>query len=115
MIAEFHNKKSPVQKRREEKGRKKPLNMLDLSQLAHKIGFTTLAVKLTTHSLKNHIPLPCILHWNQNHYVVLYKIGVSRFLIADPAVGPRRLKQKDFDGYWLGKKKKRGIALILSP
>ncbi|CAA9203315.1 cysteine peptidase family C39 domain-containing protein [Flavobacterium collinsii] len=48
-------------------------NLLFLSEAAEKIGFRTLGAMLGAEEL-NEVPLPCILHWNKNHYVVLYKI-----------------------------------------
>ena len=61
-------------------------NLLTLSEAAEKIGFRTLGVKLSIKKLEE-APLPCILHWNNNHYVVLYKIKKSKFYISDPAHG----------------------------
>ena len=48
-------------------------NLLSLSDAAEKIGFRTLGVKLSLEKLQE-APLPCVLHWNNNHYVVLYKV-----------------------------------------
>jgi ATP-binding cassette subfamily B protein len=51
-------------------------NLLALSEASEKIGFRTLGVKLSLQKLEE-APLPCILHWNANHYVVLYEIKKS--------------------------------------
>jgi ATP-binding cassette subfamily B protein len=48
-------------------------NLLNLSEAAESLGFRTLGVKLDLAKLQE-APLPCILHWNANHYVVLYKV-----------------------------------------
>jgi len=53
-------------------------NLENLSQAAEKIGFRTLGVQLSLYEIKQ-APLPCILHWNQEHFVVLYKIHKSIF------------------------------------
>ena len=53
-------------------------NLLTLSDAAEKIGFRTLGVKLSIKKLEE-APLPSILHWNNNHYVVLYKIKKNKF------------------------------------
>jgi ATP-binding cassette subfamily B protein len=52
-------------------------NLLNISDAAESIGFKTLGVKLSVEKL-HEAPLPCILHWNKNHYVVLYKVGSGK-------------------------------------
>ena len=63
------------------------LSMLAISQAASALGLRATGVRITADRLA-HSPLPCILHWNQNHFVVLYDIrGGNTFCIADPAKG----------------------------
>lgn len=52
---------------------KDAVNLLDISEAAEAIGFRTQSIKLTFASLVNGASLPAILHWNQNHFVVLYR------------------------------------------
>lgn len=59
-------------------------------------------------------PLPCIVHWKQEHFVVVYKINKKYVWIADPAVGKRKLLHKDFLKNWLGERL-QGIVLLLEP
>lgn len=65
------------------------VSMLGVSDAAESIGFKTMGVKISLRQLVKDMPLPCILHWNQNHFVVCYDIRKSRhgytFYIADPA------------------------------
>ncbi|WP_124980656.1 peptidase domain-containing ABC transporter [Nonlabens xiamenensis] len=93
-------------------------SLLGISEAAEQIGFKTLAVKLSTKKLIK-APLPCILHWSQNHYVILYKIKQNRFFIADPAHGLIKYSQREFIDAWIGKSAKEdsqeGIALMLEP
>lgn len=49
-------------------------SVYNLLEASEKLGFRTLCVKIDLQMLRNEAPLPCILHWNQNHFVVLYKI-----------------------------------------
>lgn len=58
--------------------------MLGISEAAENIGFKTLGVHITAEQLKNDVPLPCIVHWKQCHFVVLYKIRKGVFYVADP-------------------------------
>ena len=75
------------------------VSMLGISDAAESIGFRTTGVKINFEQLSGDVPLPCIAHWNQNHFVVVYKIKkhkISLFrgdkeghtvYVADPARG----------------------------
>jgi ATP-binding cassette subfamily B protein len=98
-------------------------NLMSLSDAAEKIGFRTLGVKISTEKLKE-APLPCIIHWNKNHFVVLYSIKESnskakRFYISDPAIGLIDYSEEEFIKFWIGEnatnKTEEGIALLLDP
>src|SRR5690606_10668026 len=61
-------------------------------------------------------PLPCILHWRQNHFVVLYKVSKKYYYIADPAGGKQRMDIKEFTSNWFAHKELyNGISLLLGP
>lgn len=91
-------------------------NLLFLSDAAEKIGFRTLGVKLSVKRLEE-APLPCILHWNKYHYVVLYKIKKNVFYISDPAFGLIEYNKEDFTKFWIGnnadESTEEGIALLI--
>ncbi|MEO8515442.1 MAG: peptidase domain-containing ABC transporter [Flavobacterium sp.] len=91
-------------------------NLLFLSDAAEKIGFRTLGVKLNLERL-DEAPLPCILHWNKEHYVVLYNIKKGKYFVSDPAFGLIEYNQKDFIKFWIGNNAdettQEGIALLL--
>ena len=93
-------------------------NLLFLSDAAEKIGFRTLGVKLNLERL-NEAPLPCILHWNKEHYVVLYDIKKGKYLISDPGFGLIEYTQTDFIKFWIGNNAdnftQEGVALLLEP
>lgn len=98
-------------------------NLLTLSEAAEQIGFHTLGVKGSMQDLKE-APLPCILHWNKNHYVVLYKIKsrkskIEKLYISDPAFGLLEYTQEEFLRFWIGnnadENTEEGIALLLEP
>jgi ATP-binding cassette subfamily B protein len=97
------------------------VSLLTISDAAEKIGFRTQGVRLTIDKLPE-IPLPAILHWNQNHFVVLYKIKKSRngsvYFISDPAHGLVEYNEKDFLKSWASTSQNDlpvGIALLLQP
>ncbi|WP_264535921.1 peptidase domain-containing ABC transporter [Flavobacterium sp. N1736] len=91
-------------------------NLLFLSDAAEKIGFRTLGVKLNVKRLEE-APLPCILHWNKNHYVVLYKIKKGKYYISDPGFGLIEYNEEDFLKFWIGNNAdeltQEGIALLV--
>ncbi|MEO8515829.1 MAG: peptidase domain-containing ABC transporter [Flavobacterium sp.] len=91
-------------------------NLLFLSDAAEKIGFRTLGVKLNLERL-DEAPLPCILHWNKEHYVVLYSIKKGKYCISDPAFGLIEYNQQDFIKFWIGNNAdnftQEGITLLL--
>ena len=91
-------------------------NLLFLSDAAEKIGFRTLGVKLNVKRL-DEAPLPCILHWNKNHYVVLYKIKKGKYYVSDPGFGLIEYNEKDFLKFWIGnnadESTQEGIALLV--
>lgn len=93
-------------------------NLLFLSEAAEKIGFRTLGVKLSLESLQE-APLPCVLHWNNEHYVVLYDIKKGKYRISDPAFGLIDFGQEEFLKFWIGnnanESTQEGIALLLDP
>ena len=75
MIAKYYGKNYTLQSLREKSFiTREGVSMLGISEAAESIGFRTTGVKITLEQLKKDVPLPCILHWNQNHFVVLYKI-----------------------------------------
>lgn len=93
-------------------------NLLMLSDAAEKIGFRTIGIKRSLQKLEE-VPLPCILHWNKNHYVVLYKKKKGIYYISDPAIGLIEYSQEEFLKFWIGNNAnettEEGIALLLEP
>ena len=89
--------------------------MLGISEAAEKLGFRTYGVQLSIEQLKE-IELPCILHWNQNHFVVLYKIRRGKYYLSDPASGLLSYDEKEFSKNWFSTRELHaGLSLVLSP
>ncbi|MFT3911596.1 MAG: peptidase domain-containing ABC transporter [Ferruginibacter sp.] len=88
------------------------VSLLGISEAAEQVGFRTLAVKIPIDVLTSEADLPCILHWNQNHFVVLYKIKGGKYYISDPAKGKIKLDKNGFENSWLNTNTE-GIALLL--
>lgn len=95
------------------------VSMLGIADGANCVGFETITEKATIYDL-NEIHLPCILHWNQNHFVVLYKITKKRtqYKVADPGKGLITYTRNDFESHWISSmtlKEPRGIVMHLIP
>ncbi len=99
------------------------VSMLGISDAAEYIGFHTLGVKVNFKQLAEEALLPCILHWNQNHFVVCYKISKRRngkyhVYISDPASQRLCYTKEQFLKCWLSTKAENecnGTALLLEP
>lgn len=93
-------------------------NLKYLANAAEAIGLKSLPIKIDLKQLKE-APLPCVLHWNKEHFVVLHKIKKDTFYISDPAYGLINYKTKEFLNHWIGgssnEETKHGIALLLEP
>jgi len=94
------------------------VSMLGLSDAAEAIGFRTLGVKIPIEKLEEEVPLPCIVHWHQNHFVVVYKIKQDKVFVADPAASLITYGKEEFKRGWLSAKesgREEGVALLLEP
>lgn len=98
------------------------VSLLGISDAAEKIGFRTMGVRIGFEKLKKEAPLPCIVHWRQNHFVVVYEIEDKKknaaVYVADPAHGLLTYTEQEFLDGWLSTKKEgedKGIALLLEP
>lgn len=119
MIAKHYGRSYSLQSLRERAFiSREGVSMLGISDAAEAIGFRTSGVRITLDQLTKDVPLPCILHWNQNHFVVLYKIKGDKFYIADPASRLVTYKKEELECCWLSTKvegKDTGTALALEP
>ena len=122
MIASKYGKKYSLQYLRDNSFlTREGVSLLGLTEASKKIGFDTLSAKLTIEKLIDEKQtLPCILHWNQNHFVVLKKITRNIFTkkyyfhLADPAHGLIKLDEITFKNSWIVDDNK-GVSLFLEP
>ncbi|MDZ3818336.1 peptidase domain-containing ABC transporter [Prevotella bivia] len=102
---------------------KSGVSLLGISKAAETIGFKTVGGRLSFDTLTSEVPLPCIIHWNQNHFVVVYKIKKRRgnryeVYVADPGKGLITYTKEEFCEHWVSTKtngEEKGIALLLEP
>ncbi|MCM1420460.1 MAG: peptidase domain-containing ABC transporter [Bacteroides sp.] len=124
IVAKYYGKEySPEMLRRHCYISREGVSMLGISDAAEYIGFHTIGACISFEQLVEEALLPCILHWNQNHFVVCYKIEKKRngkyyIYISDPASQRLRYSKDEFLKCWISTKSEntnRGTALLLEP
>ena len=124
MIAKYYGRSYTLQTLRERCFiTREGVSMLGISDAAEYIGFRTIGVRISFDQLIKEANLPCILHWNQNHFVVCYRIechknGEVSLYIADPASRKLIYHKEEFLRCWISKKENStdtGTALLLEP
>src|SRR6187431_229519 len=80
---------------------KEGVNLLGISEAAETLGFRTQSLKLSYKALTEDAKLPAILHWRQNHFVVLYKVKKDKLFVADPAKGLVTFTPQEFKSNWI--------------
>ncbi|WBV56365.1 peptidase domain-containing ABC transporter [Chryseobacterium daecheongense] len=93
---------------------KQGITISDLNDTAKKLGFNTLVVKLDFEKMINNVPLPAIFFWNQNHFIIVYKVVNKQLYVADPGFGKIVYSQKEFLKGW-AQESDEGIVLLLDP
>jgi ATP-binding cassette subfamily B protein len=93
-------------------------NLQFLASAAESINLKSLPAKINFQQLKD-APLPCMLHWNKDHFVVLYKIKKDNCYVSDPALGLVKYNKNEFIKYWIGENAnittEEGVVLLLEP
>ena len=123
MVARFYGKGYPAAFFRERcHTTREGVSMLGISDAAEGVGFRTMGVKISFEQLCNEVNLPCIVHWNQNHFAVVYNIKRGKIYIADPAAGLLCYDKERFLKSWLSTSSEgseltltQGTALLLEP
>src|ERR1700748_373659 len=124
MVAKFYGRTISLQSLRDATQiGKEGVSLLGISDAAENLGFRTRAVKISFSSLVNEALLPCILFWDQAHFLVLppsrwRRRQIKSITVADPALGLLTYTREEFLQHWLTEGDggdKQGIALLLEP
>ncbi|MGB3974783.1 MAG: peptidase domain-containing ABC transporter [bacterium] len=120
MVAKFYGKTFPQHYIKSTSYQKRSgTTLLGLSDAAEKLGFRTVGVKITWEQLASEVNMPCIVNWNQKHFVVVYRIEKDKIIVGDPAQGILKYDKKTFLTSWYSIvddiKGKMGIVLLLEP
>ena len=94
------------------------VSMLGISEAFEALGIESVSAKVSVEKLTK-APMPCILHWSQNHFVVLYRVKKGReFYIADPAKGLVNYNSDEFCRHWISTIEdgvEKGVVMFLEP
>ena len=118
IIARHYGRSIPITylRKRSHTGRE-GATLLGISKAAEEVGFHTMAVKISFEQLQHKAPMPLIALWNQNHYIVVYKITGSKVFVSDPANGLLTYTHQEFINQWINpdadNNKADGICLLL--
>ena len=119
MVAKYYGKHFTNESLREKSYiTREGVSLLGISDAAETIGMRSMGVKITLDQLKKEAPLPCIAHWGQEHFVVVYKIAKGKVFVADPAFGRLEYSEKEFGEKWLSTVsggEEKGVCLLLQP
>lgn len=117
MIARFYGKSYSLHTLREKSYLSRDgVSMMGISEAAESIGFRTMGVSLTPEKLFSTAPLPLVVHWKQNHFVVVYKVTRDTVFVADPAFGLVKYTKAEFLKNWISVQEegeKKGLAMLL--
>ena len=118
MVAAFYGKRYSLEGLREKSViTREGVSMLGISEAADKLGFRSICVQVGYEKLKE-APLPCIIYWNQQHFVVAYKLNDKQVWVADPGAGKLKYTKKEFCRCWISSRKNgenTGVVLLLEP
>lgn len=126
MIAKYYGKDFSLEKLRHLTFTVKyGVSLYAISVAAEQIGFKTVGGRISFDKLVKDALLPCIVHWNQEHFVVVYKIKSKNFFrkqsvifVADPAYGKVKYTKQEFNEHWLSTKsgnEEKGVILLMEP
>jgi ATP-binding cassette, subfamily B, bacterial len=117
MVAKHYGRNYPLHELRSKSYiTREGVSLLGISDAAEAIGFRTIGVKIPFDKLAGEAVLPCIVHWYQRHFVVVYKISKVKVYVADPAAGLIAFTKEEFNKGWLSTKdngQETGVALLL--
>jgi len=119
MVAKYHGRNYTLESlRKKSEINREGVSLLGISEAAEQVGFRTVGVRLTWEQLQGEATLPCVVYWDQVHFVVVYKIRNNKVHIADPAKGKITYSKSAFLQQWIQNNENRqrtGIALLLEP
>ena len=118
MMAKFHGKEYSIDfLRKKSRITKEGTSFETLIDASESIGFRALPIEMNFNKLKFEVTMPLIVHWQNKHFVIVYRIKKNRIFVADPAIGLVNYTKDDFIKNWLNDEElsSEGFALLLNP
>ena len=120
MIIKYYGKSIPIESiRKRSYLTKEGVSFATIAEAAESYNINTLAARMSLNSIKKKAPLPCIAHWRERHFVIIYKINKKHIYIADPAHGLLKYSHEEFVKAWTNKQhannNTEGNILLLEP
>jgi ATP-binding cassette subfamily B protein len=116
IISRYYGKFYSLQFLRDQCGiTREGVSMSDINYGAEAIGFRSLTLKCKLDDLVHKVPLPCIAHLSNTHFVVVYKADARRVYVSDPAKGLLHYEHKEFVKKWYRSGEKKGVVMALDP
>jgi ATP-binding cassette subfamily B protein len=119
MVARYHGRRFSLQYLRDHSYiDRQGVSLLGIAYAAESIGFRTRCAKVSLEHFLQNAPLPAIVHWRQNHFVVVHRVEGGKVMIADPAQGAATLSVEEFRRAWTStsmRGSEAGIVLLLQP
>lgn len=120
MVSKYHGKDYPLSYLRTLSHlSREGVSVAGIRDALKQIGMHSASFEMTIRQLREKCPLPAILHWEQNHFVVLYDIRQKRFNhgwkydVANPAYGKHTFTEEEFSKFWLNGDK--GVVVACEP
>lgn len=122
MIAKYYGKFYSLLFLRDKCGiTKQGVSFADMSYAAEEIGLRTISLKCTVEDLLIKIPLPAIIHWDNSHFVVIYKVdgndprSSGKIYVSDPAKGHITYSATEFAERWIKQGTNKGVLMAIEP
>lgn len=116
IISKFYGKYYSLQYLRDMCGiSREGASFQDVCYGAEKIGLRTLAVSVTIDDLYKKVQFPCVAHWDNNHFVVIYKVTARKVYVSDPGKGLVSYSLQDFVNHWYKDDSESGDIILIEP
>lgn len=116
IITEFYGRHFSLNYLREISSQQKGgISFRDLSRALGIMGLDSVGIKSNLNELIEDIPLPAIVHWEQNHFLVVYKVDKKDVFVSDPAMGRTKYSHHEFQNRWSGNEGTEGALLLVQP
>ncbi|MBT5528517.1 MAG: peptidase domain-containing ABC transporter [Cytophagia bacterium] len=114
MISKYYGKTYSIQTLRDKCFiTREGVSLLGISDAAESIGLRSKGVRINFEQLKADVTFPSIIHWNQNHFIIVYRITKNKVYVADPAHGLLKYSHEEFVKSWIQDGSEKGLCLLI--